>query len=109
MGIWVKLMAKFVICRFRGRRDLALESVAFTQRIPSPLRKTISSDHPNSAGDGWRKNSYSDELAAKLLPNHPEHRFYGESDGSPPTMAVPLSTLLPDLTYLRESSYRDSS
>ena len=33
MGIWVKLMVKFVICWFRGRRELALENVALRQQL----------------------------------------------------------------------------
>ncbi len=33
MGIWGNLMARFVICWFRGRRDLALENVALRQQL----------------------------------------------------------------------------
>jgi len=33
MEMWVNLMAKFVICRFRGRRELALENVALRQQL----------------------------------------------------------------------------
>ena len=33
MGMWVKLMAKFVVCWFQGRRDLALENVALRQQL----------------------------------------------------------------------------
>ncbi len=33
MGKWVKLMAKFAVCWFRGRRDLALENLGLRQQL----------------------------------------------------------------------------
>lgn len=33
MGKWVKLMAKFAGCWFRGRRDLALENLGLRQQL----------------------------------------------------------------------------
>ena len=40
MGFWLKMMAEFMICWFRGRRDLALENMALRQQLAVLQRTT---------------------------------------------------------------------
>ena len=40
MGFWLKMMAEFMICWFRGRRDLALENMALRQQLAVLQRNT---------------------------------------------------------------------
>ena len=40
MGFWLNMMAKFMICWFRGRRDLALENMALRQQLAVLQRNT---------------------------------------------------------------------